>query len=50
MKTAWPISSALNTAGELDLLGQDELETSTLEAAFKEQIAQRVSEGVWSEK
>jgi len=40
----------LEYGGELDLLGQDELETSTLEAAFKEQIAQRASEDVWSEK
>ncbi len=40
----------LEHGGELDLLGQDELESSTLEAAFKEQIAQRASEGVWSEK
>ncbi len=40
----------LEHGGELDLLGQDELQTSTLEAAFKEQIAQRASEGVWSEK
>ena len=36
----------LEYGGQLDLLGQDELETSTLEAAFKEQIAQRASEGV----
>lgn len=35
----------LELGGELDLLGQDELETSTLEAAFKEQIAQPASEG-----
>lgn len=40
----------LEHGGELDLLGQDELQTSTLENAFKEQIAQRASEGVWSEK
>ena len=40
----------LEHGGELDLLGQDELQTSTLEAAFKKQIAQRAREGVWSEK
>ena len=47
-----PASKGFLLAGgaALDLLGQDELQTSTLEAAFKEQIAQRASEGVWSEK
>jgi putative restriction endonuclease len=41
---------ALEYGGELDLLGQDELKTSVLENAFKEQIAQRASEGLWSEQ
>jgi putative restriction endonuclease len=40
----------LEYGGEFALLGQGELQTSVLERAFKEQIAQRVSEGVWSEK
>jgi putative restriction endonuclease len=40
----------LEHGGELDLLGQDELKTSVLENAFKEQIAQRASEGLWSEQ
>ena len=40
----------LEHGGELDLLGQDELQASMLEAAFKEQIAQRASEGLWSEQ
>lgn len=37
----------LERGGEPDLLGQDELRTSVLENAFKEQIAQRASEDVW---
>ncbi len=40
----------LEYGGELALLGQSELQTSVLERAFREQIAERVSEGVWSEK
>ena len=40
----------LEYGGELTLLGQSELQTSVLERAFKAQIAQRVSEGVFSEK
>jgi len=40
----------LEHGGEFDLLGQDELKISVLENAFKEQIAQRASEGIWSEK
>jgi putative restriction endonuclease len=40
----------LEYGGEFALLGQDELQTSALEHAFKEQIAQRAREGVWSEK
>lgn len=41
---------ALEHGGELDLLGQDELKTSVLENAFKEHIAQRAREGLWSEQ
>jgi len=40
----------LEYGGEFALLGQNELQTSALERAFKAQIAQRVSEGVFSEK
>ena len=40
----------LEHGGELALLGQNELQTSALERAFKAQIAQRVSEGVFSER
>jgi putative restriction endonuclease len=40
----------LEDGGEFALLGQGELQTSALERAFKAQIAQRASEGVWSEK
>ena len=40
----------LEYGGEFALLGQGELQTSALERAFKAQIAQRVSEGVFSEK
>jgi putative restriction endonuclease len=40
----------LEYGGEFALLGQGELQTSALERAFKEQIAQRTSEGVFSEK
>jgi putative restriction endonuclease len=40
----------LEDGGELDLLGQDELGTSALEDAFREQIARRADEGTWSEK
>lgn len=40
----------LEYGGELDLLGQDELKTSVLENAFRQQIAQRASEGLWSEQ
>jgi putative restriction endonuclease len=40
----------LEHGGELGLLGQGELQTSVLEAAFKKQIAQRAREGVWSEQ
>ena len=38
-KDRLPDFLGLEHGGELDLLGQDELETSALEAAFKEQIA-----------
>jgi putative restriction endonuclease len=40
----------LEYGGEFALLGQGELQTSALEQAFKEQIAQRTSEGVFSEE
>jgi len=40
----------LEYGGEFALLGQGELQTSALERAFKQQIAQRTSEGVFSEK
>jgi putative restriction endonuclease len=40
----------LEFGGEFALLGQDELQTSALEQAFQEQVAQRASEGVFSEK
>jgi putative restriction endonuclease len=40
----------LEYGGEFALLGQSELQTSVLERAFKAQIAQRVDEGVFSEK
>src|ERR1035437_5966209 len=40
----------LEDGGEFALLGQGDLQTSALERAFKAQIAQRASEGVWSEK
>jgi putative restriction endonuclease len=40
----------LEYGGEFVLLGQGELQTSALERAFKAQIAQRTSEGVFSEK
>jgi putative restriction endonuclease len=40
----------LEYGGEFALLGQNELQASALERAFKAQIAQRVSDGVFSEK
>ncbi len=40
----------LEYGGELALLGQNELQTSALEQAFQEQIAQRTTEDIWSEK
>ena len=40
----------LEHGGEFALLGQDELQTSVLENAFKEQIERRAAEGVWSER
>jgi putative restriction endonuclease len=40
----------LEYGGEFALLGQGELQTSALERAFKAQIAQRTSEGVFSER
>jgi putative restriction endonuclease len=40
----------LEYGGEFALLGQGELQTSALERAFNAQIAQRASEGVFSEK
>jgi putative restriction endonuclease len=49
-KDRLPDFLGLEHGGELDLLGQDELQTSTMEHAFQEQIAQRASEGPWSEE
>jgi putative restriction endonuclease len=36
--------------GEFDLLGQDELDPSALENAFKDQIAKAAAEGTWTEQ
>jgi putative restriction endonuclease len=36
--------------GEFDLLGQDELSSSALENAFKDQIAKAAAEGTWTEQ
>jgi hypothetical protein len=47
-KARLPDFLGLERGGELDLLGQDELKSSVLENAFKEQVAQRASEDVWS--
>ena len=39
----------LETGGELALLGQEELDISTLEAELREQIARRAATGPWSD-
>jgi putative restriction endonuclease len=45
-----PVFLNLEQGGEFDLLGQDELSPSTLENAFKDQIAKAAATTTWTEQ